>query len=64
MEDAIISLEGKVGKIIALCDALRLENNRLRDRVGELENEKQRLMERMTEARTRLEVFMDRLPAE
>ena len=57
-------LEQKVDQVIALCDALRAENHRLRDRVGTLEGEKQALAERMTAARTRLEGLMDKLPQE
>ncbi len=64
MNDELGSLEGKVEQIIAMCNSLRMENHRLHDRVGELEEEKQSLAERMTEARIRIEGLMDRLPAE
>lgn len=64
MDEQLGSLETKVEQIIALCATLRTENHRLRDRVGELEDEKQSLAERMTQARTRIEGLMDRLPAE
>jgi cell division protein ZapB len=64
MDDHIGSLETKVERIIALCAALRTENHQLRGRVGELEDEKQALAGRMTEARGRLETLMDRLPTE
>lgn len=64
MNDQLGSLEKKVDQIIALCEALRAENHRLRDRVGELEVEKQGLAERMMTARMRLEGLMDRLPQE
>lgn len=64
MSDPFVNLEGKVGQIIALCETLRTENHHLRDRVSELEDEKQALAERMAEARTRLEGLMDRLPPE
>jgi cell division protein ZapB len=56
-------LEGKVEQVIALCDALRAENHRLRGRITALEDEKQTLTERMTDARSRLEGLMDKLPA-
>ena len=58
------SLENKVTQVIALCDALRAENHRLRELVGTLENEKAELATRMATARTRLEGLMERLPAE
>lgn len=64
MNTPLASLEQKVEQIVALCEALRAENHRLRDRVGTLEGEKQGLAERMTTARTRLEGLMDKLPAE
>ena len=64
MSDPFGGLEQKVGQIIALCDALRIENHQLRDRVGVLEEEKQTLAQRMSAARERLEGLMDRLPAE
>jgi cell division protein ZapB len=64
MNEQLGRLEGKVEQVIALCDALRAENHRLRNRVSVLEDEKQDLAERMTEARSRLEGLMDKLPAE
>ncbi len=64
MNDQLSGLEKKVDQIIAVCEALRADNHRLRDRVGELEEEKLGLTERMTTARTRIEGLMDRLPPE
>lgn len=64
MSAHLVRLEQKVEQIIALCDALRAENHRLRDHVGTLEGEKQLLAERMTTARTRLEGLIDKLPEE
>jgi cell division protein ZapB len=64
MNAPLASLEQKVEQIVALCETLRAENHRLRDRVGALEGEKQALTERMVTARTRLEGLMDRLPQE
>ena len=64
MDEELGGLEIKVGQIVAMCDNLRAENVRLRDRVGELETQQEALTERMTEARTRLEGLMERLPAE
>ncbi|MBA3032084.1 MAG: cell division protein ZapB [Gammaproteobacteria bacterium] len=62
MNDEFGGLENKVNQVIALCDALRAENHRLRDLVSTIENEKTELTERMATARTRLEDLMDRLP--
>lgn len=64
MNEEFGGLESKVEQVIALCDALRAENHQLRDRIGTLEGEKDALAARMTEARSRLEVIMDRLPPE
>lgn len=64
MNDALGGLEGKVEQVVALCDALRAENHRLRGRVSALEDEKEALVERMGEARSRLEGLIDRLPPE
>jgi len=64
MNEALERIDHKVEQVIALCDGLRAENRRLRDRVSLLEEEKQALAGRMTEARTRLEGLMDKLPAE
>ena len=64
MNEELGGLENKVTQVIALCDALRAENLRLRDRVDLLEKEKADLAERMVTARTRLEGLMERLPQE
>lgn len=64
MNDELGVLENKVNQVIALCDALRAENHRLRERADVLETEKADLAERMLTARTRLEGLMDRLPPE
>lgn len=62
MNDPLGGLEQKVEQVIALCNQLRTENHRLRDRVGALEGENQALAERMTTARVRLEGLMDKIP--
>lgn len=64
MDAPLASLERKVEQIIALCETLRAENRRLRERIGALEEEQSRLVERMTTARTQLEGLIDKLPAE
>lgn len=64
MDVELVGLEHKVEQVASLCDALRAENHRLRTRIDDLESQQQSLTDRMSEARTRLEAFMDRLPAE
>lgn len=58
----ISSLEAKVDRVIAFCDALRAENHALRERIASLEQEKHALAERMTTARERIETIMEKLP--
>jgi len=55
-------LASKVEQVVALCEALRTENRRLNDRVGELEKDRDAFAKRMTEARMHLEKLMERLP--
>lgn len=64
MDISLSSLEAKIEQVAAFCQQLREENHALRERLAGLEHEKQHLAERMTAARERLEVMMERLPAE
>ena len=60
----ISNLEAKVERVAAFCEELRAENHALRERLENLEREKQALAARMGSARERLETLMDKLPAE
>lgn len=60
----IASLEAKVERVAAFCEELRAENHTLRERLADLEREKEALVARMTTARERIETIMDKLPAE
>lgn len=64
MDIDISSLEAKVERVAAFCEELRAENHALRERIADLEHEKDVLAERMTMARDRLESVLDRLPTE
>ncbi|HZV54622.1 MAG TPA: hypothetical protein VFF82_06760 [Rhodocyclaceae bacterium] len=64
MDINLSSLEAKIEQVTAFCQQLRDENHALRERLADLEHDKQNLAERMTTARERLEVMMERLPAE
>ncbi|MDP2809358.1 MAG: hypothetical protein Q8O34_04345 [Rhodocyclaceae bacterium] len=64
MDADFISLEKKVERVVACCQSLRDENHALRERVTALEGDKQSLTEKIDTARTRLEAFMKKLPAE
>lgn len=60
----ISNLEAKVERVAAFCEELRAENHVLRERLADLEREKEALAARMTTARERLETVMEKLPAE
>lgn len=64
MDIDIASLEAKVERVAAFCEELRAENHTLRERLADLEREKEALVARMTTARERIETIMDKLPAE
>jgi len=63
VEEAISALEQKVDQMMVMCDRLRAENHELRAQLAGAEREKSRLAERMSVARSRLEMLMHRLPA-
>ena len=64
MDADLSSLERKIDEVAALCRTLRDENHTLRDRLADLEKEKQSLVGKMEQARLRLEALMERLPGE
>lgn len=57
-------LESKVAQVVALCQALRAENQELRGRLTLAEEERLRLCERMEVARARLEALVAQVPEE
>jgi uncharacterized protein (TIGR02449 family) len=64
MDTSLDMLEAKIDQVAALCQQLRGENHALRERIADLEQEKQALAARMTIARERLETVMERMPVE
>ncbi|MCX7896907.1 MAG: cell division protein ZapB [Rhodocyclaceae bacterium] len=62
MDELLAGLEDKIARLIAQCNALRVENRQLRERLIALEEEKERLAQRMSAARQRLEALAQRLP--
>jgi cell division protein ZapB len=64
MDANLSSLEHKIELVAAFCQQLREQNLALRERIAGLEEENRSLGERMTTARQRLEVMMERLPVE
>ena len=57
------ALEKKLMQLVELHQVARADNRELRNRVTTLEGENRRLTERATEARTRIEALIERLPA-
>ena len=64
MKGDLTALEQKVEQFLAFCQGLRAENQALRSRVAGLEEERQRLVNKIATASTRLEALMERLPEE
>jgi cell division protein ZapB len=57
------ALEKKLMQLVELHQVARADNRELRNRITTLEGENWRLTERATEARTRIEALIERLPA-
>jgi cell division protein ZapB len=62
MHNELDALEQKLGQFLELCQRLRIENQELRDRNAALEAERQRLADKVEEARSRLEALIAKLP--
>ena len=64
MDTDLKALESKVAQVVTLCQALRAENQELRGRLAQVEEERLRLGERMEVARMRLEALVAQVPEE
>lgn len=64
MTKQLDALEGKVAQVVNLCLSLRAENQDLRTRLAGAEEERAHLLQRMEEARSRLEALAGQLPEE
>lgn len=62
MLNELNALESKVAEVVALCQALRAENDELRQRLVAAEGASQRLAQRMAAARVRIEKLAKQLP--
>ncbi|HMW78731.1 hypothetical protein [Accumulibacter sp.] len=62
MLNELLALESRVTEVVALCHALRAENDGLKDQLAAAQAEKHQLVERMGEARSRLERITAQLP--
>lgn len=64
MDTDLKALESKVAQVVTLCQSLRAENQELRGRLAQVEEERLRLGERMEVARMRLEALVAQVPEE
>jgi cell division protein ZapB len=62
MVNELNALESKIAQVAGLCRSLRNENRELQLRLTALESEKRQLVERMSDARERLETLVGQLP--
>jgi cell division protein ZapB len=62
MVNELNALESKIAQVAGLCRALRNENRDLQQRLTALEAEKRQLVDRMNDARTKLESLVGQLP--
>ena len=64
MDAELKSLEGKINQFVALCQRLRTDNHQLRQQVAAAQNENKQLLEKVTDAKTRLETLLSQIPEE
>jgi len=64
MDAQLKSLEGKVNQFVALCQRLRTDNHQLRQQLAAIQNENKQLLEKVADAKTRLEALLAQIPEE
>lgn len=64
MDAELKSLEGKVNQFVALCQRLRTDNHQLRQQLAAIQNENKQLLEKVADAKTRLETLLAQIPEE
>ena len=62
MESQINTLEIKLRQLLELCQNLRTENQKLRQQVAIANDQNKQLSERVTTARARVELLLDKIP--
>lgn len=62
MEAEIAALDERLQQLIALTQRLRQDNGALRQQLAQAQDENKRLRDRASQARTRLEALVERLP--
>lgn len=64
MDAELKSLEGKINQFVALCQRLRADNHQLRQQLAATQNENKQLLEKVVDAKTRLETVLAQIPEE
>jgi len=64
MDAQLKSLEGKINQFVALCQRLRSDNHQLRQQLAAAQSENKQLLEKVTDAKTRLETLLSQMPEE
>ena len=64
MDAELKSLEGKINQFVALCQRLRTDNQQLRQQLAAIQNENKQLLDKVDDARTRLESLLAQIPEE
>jgi cell division protein ZapB len=64
MDAELKSLEGKINQFVALCQRLRTDNHQLRQQLAAAQNENKQLLEKVANAKTRLETLLAQIPEE
>jgi cell division protein ZapB len=64
MDAELKSLEGKINQFVALCQRLRTDNHQLRQQLAAAQNENKQLLEKVANAKTRLETLLAQMPEE
>ena len=64
MDAQLKSLEGKINQFVALCQRLRSDNHQLRQHLAAAQSENKQLLEKVTDAKTRLETLLSQMPEE
>ncbi|MEK7875069.1 MAG: hypothetical protein AAB325_02655 [Pseudomonadota bacterium] len=64
MDAELKSLESKINQFVALCQRLRTDNHQLRQQLAAIQNENKQLLEKVADAKTRLETLLAQIPEE
>ena len=62
METELTALDDKISQLVQLTQKLRKDNSELRQNLVSAENENQRLSDKVTTARARLEALLTQIP--